>query len=257
MKNTIRYQTLLSSCREKTFPWWQNYLWISRLDRRFIRWLLGGGGGGGGGEGGLKWNVKDSSVWYHIHEAINNLPTTCEQSGNLATSQMSYMPVSVQGLMIGGKKGREAPIRKTENPPPSVCLSVLPLFILSACPPTKPHVSFSSLPPSLRTSTSNHAPFPPFLPSFRPLFLLLPSLSPSVAKTFICSEHFPYFMPCQPQVWAGRGIKICIIPEQNRAAAPWTQGRGEQLLAWRAVDWQHLLWENVLLSPEPVSLLAM
>lgn len=42
MKNTIRYQTLLSSCREKTFPWWQNYLWISRLDRRFIRWLLGG-----------------------------------------------------------------------------------------------------------------------------------------------------------------------------------------------------------------------
>lgn len=33
---------------------------------------------------------------------------------------------------------------------------------------------------------------------------LLPSLSPSllVAKTFICSEHFPYFMPCQPQVGA-------------------------------------------------------
>lgn len=45
-----------------------------------------------------------------------------------------------------------------------------------------------------------------------------------------------------------KGIKICIIPERNRAVTPWTQGRGEQLLAWRAVNWQHLLWQ-IICSP--------
>lgn len=49
-----------------------------------------------------------------------------------------------------------------------------------------------------------------------------------------------------------KGIKICIIPERNRAVTPWTQGRGEQLLAWRAVSWQHLLWQ-ILWSPTSYS----
>ena len=100
-------------------------------------------------------------------------------------------------------EGRQAPVKKTENPPPSlhpsvhpsvrpsVCLSFPSLFSLLVLP-----LNLMSLfPPSLRTSTSHHAPFPSFLPSFHPLFLPSPLYPPRWRKLLFAANTFPISCP--------------------------------------------------------------
>ena len=100
-------------------------------------------------------------------------------------------------------EGRQAPVKKTENPPPSlppsvrpsvrpsVCLSVRPHLILSAFPTTKPHVSFSSLPQNINQPTRSLS----FLPSFHPLFLPSPLYPPRWRKLLFAANTFPISCP--------------------------------------------------------------
>lgn len=63
-----------------------------------------------------------------------------------------------------------------------------------------PHTSCHAFVPQSLTHNYQQPSFPfCLLSSFRTS--LHPSY-PTPLETFICSEQFPYFMPCQPQVWA-------------------------------------------------------
>ncbi len=198
---------------------------------------------------------------------INSLPTTCEQRAHCSSypslahqrpegchacalgicirnSRKSVWHMSINYCEERGASSSQCVFGASgdrQNKNTSLSPSVFPSFFLSVCPLTHRHTHTHAPQPSSLFSLPST-----FRTSFLPLSVLLGG------KNFYLQRTLSLFHALPTSGVSGRGIKICIILERNRAVTPWTQGRGEQLLAWRAVNWQHLLWE-IICSPTSLS----